>query len=620
MKKFGNRLKVVLIAILAVLCLAGCDDGATIGTTLNINDDQSGSRVMEAVIDLPTFDEYFSGTFEDLMAVIEASCPEQLTYSVLNTEEKKAVTFTLDFNSIADYNTKVAALYADGKVEFTMADSIWDTGFSIDENFYSTDLLEWLKTAILESGYVSSDNSSYILADGDSLLKVSGVEYPMNYHDFDFDNSSRIYIRFIDLLTDYKTLASMDRTYRFYLLQNEEIDFTNIYNYFVDRCSLAGDVTQETIGDYVVFAVKISDCTPEKIADADKVVFGDTCSFEIVDKERETAGFTSYKTVNEVIDASAYIAGDSDIKVFTFVTFPETYQMGENEYYYAMDSYSVNDELRPGYAFMTSEYSSKEEAAALTYDVKKSFRTDSIDVNVDASTDDITHVTKVSFYEDPEEDEAKAIVGQITNLAAKVEKPETVKVEANHDDGFAVVVTLTGSAEDIAKDLTVITGDYAAVSYKNTKGGLKVKYRKTYTESSGYSRFALDRTDLFELNYTVSLGKDAKLSTHKINDADVELTDGVMTYTSKECYINNVSAKADCTNTVALIVIIVIVVVALVVVAFVALLVLKKVKDIKAKAPASAPAANVPTVFCAACGTKLPADTKFCTKCGAKVE
>ena len=70
MKKFRRYVSLFVMALLSCLLLTGCSAGSTINTTLTINNDLSGTRVMEVAIDDSVFSESFTGTMQDLNAVI----------------------------------------------------------------------------------------------------------------------------------------------------------------------------------------------------------------------------------------------------------------------------------------------------------------------------------------------------------------------------------------------------------------------------------------------------------------------------------------------------------------------------------------------------------------------
>ena len=59
MKKSVRKIGLMLMTILVAAFLAACSAGSTVDTTLTINNDLSGSRVMELVIDQSVFDENF---------------------------------------------------------------------------------------------------------------------------------------------------------------------------------------------------------------------------------------------------------------------------------------------------------------------------------------------------------------------------------------------------------------------------------------------------------------------------------------------------------------------------------------------------------------------------------
>ena len=80
MKKSVRKIGLMLMTILVAAFLAACSAGSTVDTTLTINNDLSGSRVMELVIDQSVFDENFTGTIEELNETITETCPADLAW------------------------------------------------------------------------------------------------------------------------------------------------------------------------------------------------------------------------------------------------------------------------------------------------------------------------------------------------------------------------------------------------------------------------------------------------------------------------------------------------------------------------------------------------------------
>ena len=72
--------KVFLFGLLfSLLLLCGC--GVNLTSTVKLNKDFSGTRVMSCTFSSRDFHSYFKGSKEDLNKLIKESCPDALTYT-----------------------------------------------------------------------------------------------------------------------------------------------------------------------------------------------------------------------------------------------------------------------------------------------------------------------------------------------------------------------------------------------------------------------------------------------------------------------------------------------------------------------------------------------------------
>ena len=202
MKKFRRYVSLFVMALLSCLLLTGCSAGSTINTTLTINNDLSGTRVMEVAIDDSVFSESFTGTMQDLNAVIESNCPAELTYTYSEDTGIKTYRFELGFSSVEDYQSKVNTLLGEGyTVSVQKSDSIWATGVYVNEDFTSEMLLAWLETALVDGGYVSSSDQGNIFGMGTTDV-VFGSETYSTYDCISIDEIEYQNIDSIDILME----------------------------------------------------------------------------------------------------------------------------------------------------------------------------------------------------------------------------------------------------------------------------------------------------------------------------------------------------------------------------------------------------------------------------------
>ncbi len=180
MKKLKNLL-FVLAVLFSMVFLAGCEKSAQIGTTLTFDKDIKGERSMHVELSKESFTENVTATMEDIQAIFTESCPKELTYEFLETESSYTVDVHLAFDSEEDYYEKVEAITGqEDPGEITVADSVFNSGFEVNENFESKDLLKWLSDALIEKQFISSENQSYIFDNSGIVVKYEGEEFTSN--------------------------------------------------------------------------------------------------------------------------------------------------------------------------------------------------------------------------------------------------------------------------------------------------------------------------------------------------------------------------------------------------------------------------------------------------------
>ena len=97
--------KVFLFGLLfSLLLLCGC--GVNLTSTVKLNKDFSGTRVMSCTFSSRDFHSYFKGSKEDLNKLIKESCPDALTYTSSSSDGNDTYTFYLRFSSLDDYRRK----------------------------------------------------------------------------------------------------------------------------------------------------------------------------------------------------------------------------------------------------------------------------------------------------------------------------------------------------------------------------------------------------------------------------------------------------------------------------------------------------------------------------------
>ena len=247
-----RRLFGLLSAIVAATLLAaGCAD---IDTTLTLNRDLSGSRIMTAYISDSDMSSNVPATAAELDAVVEGALPSALTYrQFIQSDDGIRAVFTLEFSSIEDYVAKVEELLVAGNVDIDpqvtieQLDSPFATGAYIDENFSSVDLLAWLEDPLIAAGIAEESERSDILSSGATVVFIDGEEFSTGSQIF-VDSAQSQGFSNVSMITKYNDADdTWDRTFIFemssydYPKITEEVD-----TYFAETVPSGGMLTEHT--------------------------------------------------------------------------------------------------------------------------------------------------------------------------------------------------------------------------------------------------------------------------------------------------------------------------------------------------------------------------------------
>ncbi|MEG1066560.1 MAG: hypothetical protein RSD85_03300 [Erysipelotrichaceae bacterium] len=192
MKKISS---IILIAILFLV--SGCTKaGIEVKTELNINKDNSGTRIMNFSVDKNTFGSGIGPQNEDFNNLIKMNIPKELEYSLVETNSSYDYSIVMKFKSLEEYKAKVTKIIGkEAIINIKQADSVFASGISINENFTSTDLTQWLiklleDKKILKNTDLTYDKNSVIIAgkeiDTNAQINVVNLTYtPLEYINFD---------------------------------------------------------------------------------------------------------------------------------------------------------------------------------------------------------------------------------------------------------------------------------------------------------------------------------------------------------------------------------------------------------------------------------------------------
>ena len=242
--------KVFLFGLLfSLLLLCGC--GVNLTSTVKLNKDFSGTRVMSCTFSSRDFNTYFKGSKEDLNKLIKKSCPNALTYTSSSDGGNDTYTFYLRFSSLDDYKKKVSELLNFApKITYDYGDSPFVNGLIYKENFTSKDLMTWLYTALYEEKYVDKDSSSDLWDLKSTEISFLGKTYE-TADQINIDEMTYVPLSSITIDTQTKQAGKLARTIKFHIPQKTmDQNSGKIRSYFAGN-----DITWENTSDGKILCV-----------------------------------------------------------------------------------------------------------------------------------------------------------------------------------------------------------------------------------------------------------------------------------------------------------------------------------------------------------------------------
>jgi len=160
--KRSLKFRLLLIGFLVIIGLTGCDkmESLNVETTLTIDENFKGQRIMTATIDKKIFENYFDGDIIQLESMLDTYSPEDIYCFAEEVSNGVKINANISFASYKDYSNKVSQVLSGNTgleepitpaIYFEYADSFFKNGYAIEENFTSLDLLYWLKDGILKT-------------------------------------------------------------------------------------------------------------------------------------------------------------------------------------------------------------------------------------------------------------------------------------------------------------------------------------------------------------------------------------------------------------------------------------------------------------------------------------
>lgn len=471
MKK--NVCRVILAVAMMVLGGLGAGDkkaDAQMTTTVTIEEDGSGSRVMVAVLPKENRKQYLQGKnaakFEKLA---KQKCPKEFDYKMEDYKGGYKLTLTLSFDSIEDYEEKVNKIYKSSYTEpdvtFKVAQSPFESGMEYQENFDSGDLMQWFSDALSKADFLWWWNVSTMVDEDAQTLIYAGEEYENENGWSDtisVSNFEECYLSNIYIYNNSVNAQKIDRTVVFAVNKDKELS-EELKGYI--EAGLPEGAAGEWNSDndyYTYYIVELGELEIAKVEAAmNSLLQTEKCSVAVssADSKGSEAGmFTVGYTVEETTDIEAFQAAADEEGSVNGPVLCYGYAAGLAISDDGYAKYSDGSEQEPSESYslyndaVSDYFKSGDTVTSFSSTAVMSLLPDALEIRTELSADEENLARSISFIYDEMPDSAA-----LEGICKKFEEngEADIKSEVSKE---GIVLKATGDDADIEDFMEAVFG------------------------------------------------------------------------------------------------------------------------------------------------------------------
>lgn len=316
--KFKKKFMLLLLITFSLLLISGCTP--KINTTLNINNNCIGSRVMKLSLPRTYIDKNVNGGQKAFDSLINIDCPTELSVEKNLDNLYCNYIFTLQFSSKDEYINKVESILGrkTGTV-FCCSETPFSNGVRIKEDFTSSDLLGFIKTKARELNLISGEDVD-LLGNLSTSVSYNGVVSEQG-DNVDFSQMKSVDLKRINIVTTPHQNGSFSRSVGFTVSNNAYNDnFDQISEYLNSRVP-KGDTGYWVDGDgEKVFNIDCANSSIKELNKKTNTIFDTESSQASFSKNIDKLSSTKY-VFKEGICLDAFLNSDNKVDVeYSFVS------------------------------------------------------------------------------------------------------------------------------------------------------------------------------------------------------------------------------------------------------------------------------------------------------------
>lgn len=621
---------IIFVSLIALFASA-CGGGASILTTVTLEDDFSGTRVMEVSIAKSKLRDYFSGSVDELKALIEAKCPKELSYQISETDSSLVCVFQLEFDSIDTYKRKVAAIIGEEcEIEIHKADSILAHGISYNEDFTSEELLDWFSKALVDNKFVSSSYKNDIFASDKTKFIFSSKEYSSSER---INVSDMEYLSFgsIDILTKPYYDGSYDRTVIFHIPQyTMDLKGDVITAYMEEGVPSGADMQwdEDSESDEKLFKIIMKRHKANELSEAMKrILHSNEALVERIPYKHEENMLEHGLAIKETIDLINFITDKSGKAHLRYYISSSCQAIVEDSERGLLSGYDIWNNEYEGYSCV---YETKTLQTTLTVNTKISYVPEEINVSTQVKgRKKIKRSIEMIFGNSIDDDEAQQLQERINDAIDGMADLEYTEL----DEGFKVTLKQSGTKEEVNEGFqTIFNTKDSFVRYARQNDKFSFRLTSVFEERLYFNEFFKEKYRDIDINYEAELTGGEKISdsskAYYEDDDSVEIRNNKISVKSEngKIYCSVMASKFN-PSVILYLLLIVVFIAAVMLAGYMGYLKLMEAKTVNAASVSIRSIISIDKIKhilhkkqCSACKSYINKQYKYCTKCGIRLE
>lgn len=497
------KLSVLIMSVLSIILFSACNrsepEKVQLETALSVDNSFSGTRTVlckfpQSVIKKGSENEI------NLDKVIQKYCPDSMEYTKNITDEQIVYSFQIKFGSATDYTDKVTDITgSQATVSFSNPDTVLTSGWKIEENFQSSQLLKWIFSGAKDEefgGFDFSMEETKTTAALNNDIKSSSTPV------ISINNLKGYPVQKIRIETVNKKKSVYDRTFIFTISQTTFDELGNkLTNYFKNATDSSASSAEWLLeNNAYLYTVKFTDVSLKELEGYTNNLLSSV--YNDISYEDKTTGSTPLAEQNkfyETLDFSNYVGNNNENVPIEYVySVSGSTELGECILY-------ENGEWTPAADFLDSNkygrvVAIKNNSSLLNLEISdgKQYEASAIDFTVIPLEDDNISKTITFRYDtatggNEASDYTKSYFESLNKGAVQsVEGSESI-----------CSVTFTGNASELNSIIPTVLGSGNTISYSQYYPSMTLRTVNRFVDHINLTELLVGKNNDTPVNYYI---------------------------------------------------------------------------------------------------------------------